>query len=105
MTPSPRWHGSPLDDRNRNTFLDAGVPFCTIGDPHKKEAVLIIDQSEIEFVRTGYTALLKLDAFPEITYKCRIEGTVTNVKYRTPLAKSLTWPVVTSPQPRMQPGA
>lgn len=69
----PRWHGSVLEERNRNTYLEAGVPLCTIGDPHKKEAVLIIDQYEIEFVKKGFTALIKLDAYPKVTYKCRIE--------------------------------
>lgn len=69
----PQWHGSPLDEQNRGTYLSAGMPFCYIGDPKEKEAVLVIDQSEIEFVRVGYKALIKLEAFPEKTYEVKIE--------------------------------
>ncbi|TWU13530.1 HlyD family secretion protein [Symmachiella macrocystis] len=69
----PRWHGSPLDKRNLGTFLEPGTSVCTIGDPHQKEAILIIDQSEIEFVQEGFPVYIKFDAFPDKTFQCKIE--------------------------------
>ncbi len=69
----PRWHGNPLDERNLGTFLEPGTALCTIGDPEKKECVLIIDQSEIEFVDPlrrdpNLPVYLKLDAYMDKTF-------------------------------------
>ena len=69
----PRWSRTPLDNHNLGCYLEVGIPVCTIGDPHKKEAVLIIDQSEIEFVRIRDKVRIKLDAYAEETYEGRIE--------------------------------
>jgi len=47
----PAWHGSPLEPRNLGALLDDTVLFCQIGDPRRLEAILVIDQADIEFVR------------------------------------------------------
>jgi putative peptide zinc metalloprotease protein len=53
-----------LDERNRNAFLKTGTLFCMIGDAERLEAVLIIDQGDVQFVRGGQTVRLKLDERP-----------------------------------------
>ncbi len=47
----PAWHGSPFEAKNLGARLDDTVLFCQIGDPHQLEAILVIDQADIEFVR------------------------------------------------------
>ena len=80
----PRWHGSPLEERNLGTYLEPGTALCTIGDPKEKEAILIIDQSDIEFVREGFTVYLKFDAFLDETFECRIEELSQHVTEDSP---------------------
>ena len=70
-----RWSGSPLDPRNLNGFLETGTLFCLIGDAQNIEALLIIDQGDVQFVRPGQTVRLRLDERPgEI-----LTGTVKDV--------------------------
>ncbi|MCA9068782.1 MAG: HlyD family efflux transporter periplasmic adaptor subunit [Planctomycetaceae bacterium] len=71
----PEWSGSPLEERNRNCFLKVGTLFCLIGDAQKMEAVLVIDQADVQFVREGQRVRLKLSERPgEI-----LTGTVQDV--------------------------
>lgn len=58
------WSGTPLDQRNQNAFLKTGTLFCMIGDAERLEAVLIIDQGDVQFVRTGQKVRLRLDERP-----------------------------------------
>jgi len=58
------WSGSPLDEKNRGARLDESVLLCQIGDPTKLEAVLMVDQSDIEYVAEEQELELMLDAFP-----------------------------------------
>lgn len=59
----PTWTGSPFDERNRSAFLSAGDQFCRIGEPGKLEAVLILDQHDIELIHTGQQVQIQLDAY------------------------------------------
>lgn len=69
------WSGSPLEERNRNCFLKTGTLFCLIGDAEKLEAVLVIDQGDVQFVRKGQRVRLKLKERPgEI-----LRGTIKDV--------------------------
>lgn len=56
------WNGSPFDRRNTGTWLEEGTPLCDIGDLRQMEAMLVIDQGDIEFVRQGQTVWIKFDA-------------------------------------------
>jgi putative peptide zinc metalloprotease protein len=58
------WSGTPLDPRNLGCTLETGALFCLIGDASTVEAVLYIDQSDVEFVREGQSVRLKFDALP-----------------------------------------
>jgi putative peptide zinc metalloprotease protein len=49
----PTWHGSPLEPRNLGCTIEEGVLFCQVGDPAKMQAILVIDQSDVEFVVEG----------------------------------------------------
>jgi putative peptide zinc metalloprotease protein len=58
------WKGTPLEPRNRSAFLQEGTFFCQIGDPAKMEAQLVVEQHDIEFLKIGQVADLKLDELP-----------------------------------------
>lgn len=58
------WYGTPLQPRNLGALLDEGTVFCMVGDPKKMEAVLYIDQGDIDFVHVGQKVEIKLDELP-----------------------------------------
>lgn len=66
------WSGTPLRQRNLGAFLTPGVLFCQIGDPEKMEAILVIDQSEIDFIDVGQKVVLKLEELPGMTFESEI---------------------------------
>ena len=58
----PGWTGSPLEERNRGALLTADDVICEIGTPDAFEAVLIIDQGDVQLVRVGQAVDMKLDS-------------------------------------------
>jgi putative peptide zinc metalloprotease protein len=58
------WSGSPLDAWNRGCYVESGTALCQIGDPEKLEATVVIDQSDIEFIRPGQAVEIQLDQCP-----------------------------------------
>ena len=71
----PSWSGTPLDEENYQPYLKEGVLFCQVGDPRNLEAILVIDQGDIDFVKNGQTVDLKFDALPYDT----LQGTIERV--------------------------
>jgi len=59
----PSWSGSPLDPENEGAFLDESVQICELGDPARMDAVLIIEQGDVEWVSQKQTVWIKLDAY------------------------------------------
>ncbi|NUQ60839.1 MAG: hemolysin D [Pirellulales bacterium] len=58
------WTGTPLEAQNLGCFLEEGSLFCQVGDPEQMEAILVVDQSDIDFVRKGQDVDIKLDELP-----------------------------------------
>jgi len=58
----PGWTGSPLDERNRGALLTAEDLICEIGSARELEAVLIIDQGDVQLVDIDQEVSMKLDA-------------------------------------------
>src|SRR4029077_9421570 len=54
----------PFDERNLETFLETGTLLCLVGDPSRFEAVLHVEQTDIELVRTGQRVRIMLDHLP-----------------------------------------
>ncbi|MFH1264197.1 MAG: HlyD family efflux transporter periplasmic adaptor subunit, partial [Planctomycetota bacterium] len=69
------WSGSPLDIRNAGCHLAGGTLFCVVGDPERLEAILVVDQSDLVFVKTGQRVRLQLDELPAEV----LGGTVTEI--------------------------
>jgi putative peptide zinc metalloprotease protein len=69
------WQGTPSDERNRGCYLEIGTPLCLVAPDGPWEAAIVIDQSQISFVRTGQRVRLQLDEVP-----CGVlHGTVSEV--------------------------
>lgn len=66
------WSGNALSKQNLGATFTPGTVVCLIGDPDRFEAVMVVDQSELEFVMWGQRVDLKLDAFPEKTFSGNI---------------------------------
>jgi putative peptide zinc metalloprotease protein len=69
----PSWSGTPLDPDKHRPFLKEGTLFCLIGNPRSLEAVLVIDQGDIDYVKTDQAVDLKIDALPYDTLHGQIE--------------------------------
>lgn len=63
--------GAPEKD-TVGQWLKPGKPFCEIGDPRKLEAHLILDQGDINLIKPGNPAWLKVYGRAEFTYKCQV---------------------------------
>ncbi len=59
----PGWIGSPLAEHNRGALLTADDLVCEIGSPDEFEAVLIVDQGDVQLVDIGQHVDLKLESY------------------------------------------
>jgi putative peptide zinc metalloprotease protein len=64
--------GTPLREINLGAHLPESTLFCQIGDPSKMEAVLVVDQDEIEFMDENQDVDIKIDELPGRTYHTTI---------------------------------
>jgi putative peptide zinc metalloprotease protein len=58
------WSGDPLDPVNQGAYLTGGTLFCLVGDRQALEALLVIDQSEVELVAIGQAVRVQVDQLP-----------------------------------------
>jgi putative peptide zinc metalloprotease protein len=63
------WHGTPLDARNANCFLEERTHLLSIAPNAQLEAVLFIDQGDRGDVKVGLPVELKFEHLPDRTYK------------------------------------
>ena len=73
--PLPTWHDTPLEPWNLKAYLEEGVLFCQIGEPPQMEAILVVDQADVPFVREGQKVDIQLDALPHDT----LHGEITQL--------------------------
>lgn len=58
------WSGRPLAAHNIGAYLEASTLVCRIAQPGKLEAIVAIDQEELDFVRPGQQVDLLLTSLP-----------------------------------------
>jgi putative peptide zinc metalloprotease protein len=56
--------GTPLEAGSQGSHLDVGTLLCLVGEHSELEALVVIDQSQIQFVRPGQRVRLQVDASP-----------------------------------------
>jgi putative peptide zinc metalloprotease protein len=95
----PSWSGGALALRNRGAFLTGNDRICQIGDPTQLVAEIIVDQSDVEFVRAaalarerdnkpGVPVTLMLDSLPGRSYDTEIEQVALAALKETPIGLS-----------------
>jgi putative peptide zinc metalloprotease protein len=58
------WSGRPLERRNLGAYLEASTLVCRVAEPGKLEAILAVDQVELDFVRAEQAVDLLLVSLP-----------------------------------------
>lgn len=81
----PVWSGSPFDRENLGATLLRGTTFCQIGDPHRLEARLVIDQGDVELVAPGQRVEVMLTQSAEFVYVSRIDNVSTEDLKKSPM--------------------
>lgn len=71
----PNWTGDPLAFENRGAWLEKGDWLCQIGHPDKQRLVMMVDQSQIEFVENGDHVRIRLDQVSDRIF----DGTVQSI--------------------------
>lgn len=66
------WHGTPLEPRNLGCSLPQGALFCRIGDPRQMEAVLVVDQGDVEFVALEQPVDVRVEELPGRTWQATV---------------------------------
>ncbi len=70
----PTWHGTPFDERNLSATLTTGTKFCSIGDPSKLEARLLVEQDNSAEITLGQTVYVLLKQSASHRYVTKITG-------------------------------
>jgi len=91
----PQWSGSPFDPKNQGAFLTGSDQLCQIGKSTDYEAVLVVDQSDVDLVERYFnehrkypTVRIKLDAFRWKTVDGEIERLASAPMESTPASLS-----------------
>jgi putative peptide zinc metalloprotease protein len=59
----PTWSGLPSDDHNVGCYFEVGTLVCLVGNTSAMDALLIVDQNDIEFVRSGQAVEIMLNEY------------------------------------------
>ena len=70
----PQWAGTLLDAKNLGAFLQPNDELCRIGDPQQFEAIMAVDQADLDSIRPGQKVRVKLDAFAADIIETYIES-------------------------------
>jgi putative peptide zinc metalloprotease protein len=62
------WTGRPHDRDNVGCSLATGTLYCEIGDPRRWQALIVVDQDDLPFIRLGSPVEIKLDELPDIVF-------------------------------------
>ncbi len=69
----PSWHGNPFSEKNQDAFFSDSDLLCYVGDPDRMEAVLVVDQHDIDLVEEGVSADIKIESARLDTFSGKIE--------------------------------
>ena len=69
----PSWSGDPFSHKNQSAFFSESDLLCLVGDPARMEAVLVVDQHDIDLVHEGDEADIKIESARLDTFLGTIE--------------------------------
>ena len=68
------WQDTPLDRSNVGAYLEANTVLGSIGDPRLMEAILVVDESDVEFLKSGQQVAALLRPFGQTFLKGELSG-------------------------------
>lgn len=71
----PKWWGTPFSKRNIGATLETGTKFCSVGDPSKLEARLLVEQGDSDFITIGQKVYVLLNQSTAHRYVTKIVDT------------------------------
>ncbi|MCA9236262.1 MAG: biotin/lipoyl-binding protein [Planctomycetales bacterium] len=89
----PEWFGSPLDPENRGALLNPEGPrnmLCQIIDPQAWDAVMVIDQDDVDLVQEGQRVQLLLEEAAWHEFDSKIDHRATDAMDSTPMRLAST---------------
>ena len=95
----PQWSGTPLNERNVGSFLDAQTHVSSIAPSDRMQAVLVMDQTEREVLTLQRPVRIKFEGLPTMVW----DGTIADISHRhleyapTGLSNQVQGPLVTVP--------
>lgn len=69
----PTWSGLPSDAKNRGAALGEGTLFCQIGDPHRWQALVVIDQSDVNLLQLEQIVEIRFDEMPNVVVAAKVD--------------------------------
>lgn len=82
----PGWSGTPFDEVNRSAVFSESDLICLIGDPNQMQAILVIDQHDIDLVETGIDVDIKIESARLDTFSGKIKTISEREMTQTPEA-------------------
>jgi multidrug resistance efflux pump len=61
------WLEAPLREENLGAWLQTGTTVCELRPAGEPEAVMVVEQGDVEFLEMGQTLKIKFDALPGVT--------------------------------------
>ncbi|MBC7820463.1 MAG: hypothetical protein IAG10_26560 [Planctomycetaceae bacterium] len=86
----PDWDGTPLETVNRGATVREQTLFCYVGDPARQDAVLLVDQNAVEFVRAGQSVRLRFFSAPGAVRAGRVEEVASTRSETVPRELTVT---------------
>ncbi|MFK7736822.1 MAG: hemolysin D [Pirellulaceae bacterium] len=80
----PSWSGNPFDEVNREAVLSDSDLLCLVGDPKRMEAIIIVDQHDIDLVELGVDVDIKIESARLDTFGGKIESISEQEMQETP---------------------
>lgn len=80
----PIWSGLPSDKKNRRATLEAGTVFFRIGETNRWEAVVAVDQADIELLKLSQEVEIKVDELAGVTFLGQVDEIARREMHESP---------------------
>lgn len=72
MAQLPQWSGTPLDEKNLGSLLEAKTHLMSLSRGETVDAVLLIDQRHRNDFSAGHSVAVKLEHLPDVTFHATV---------------------------------
>ncbi len=69
----PTWSGNPFAPKNADAYFAQSDLLCLVGEPSRMEAVLVVDQADVDLVKLDHEVDMKIESARLDTFNGRIK--------------------------------